>query len=140
MSGFLLGLLLIGLLIYIQRKQMQGSGGIFGFGKSKAKLLTQDHTRATFDDVAGVDEAKEELEEIVDFLRRPEVFSRLGGKIPRCVARGARALQTCLPGHTGEADSRLKTRSELVEMWLWRGSPGRECRTSQKSAPCIVFI
>ena len=147
MSGFLLGLLLIGLLIYFQRKQMQGSGGIFGFGKSKAKLLTQDHTRATFDDVAGVDEAKEELEEIVDFLRRPEVFSRLGGKIPK----GALLVGPPGTGKTllaraiaGEADVPFfrTSGSEFVEMLVGVGaSRVRDMFVqAKKNAPCIVFI
>ncbi len=77
-------LLLIGVWIYfMNRMQGGGKGGAMGFGKSKAKLLTEKHGRVTFDDVAGIDEAKEELEEIVEFLRNPQRFSRLGGKIPK---------------------------------------------------------
>ena len=77
-------LLLIGVWIYfMNRMQGGGRGGAMGFGKSKAKLLTEKQGRVTFDDVAGIDEAKEELEEIVEFLRNPQKFSRLGGKIPR---------------------------------------------------------
>ncbi|MCC6920720.1 MAG: ATP-dependent metallopeptidase FtsH/Yme1/Tma family protein, partial [Alphaproteobacteria bacterium] len=76
-------LLLIGVWIFFMR-QMQGAGGkAMGFGKSKAKLLTEKHGRVTFEDVAGVDEAKEELQEIVEFLRDPQKFQRLGGKIPK---------------------------------------------------------
>mgnify|MGYP000017302232 CR=1 FL=1 len=76
-------LLLIGVWIYfMNRMQWGGKGGAMGFGKSKAKMLTEKHGRVTFDDVAGIDEAKEELEEIVEFLRNPQKFSRLGGKIP----------------------------------------------------------
>ena len=77
-------LLLIGVWIYfMNRMQGGGKGGAMGFGKSKAKMLTEKHGRVTFDDVAGIDEAKEELEEIVEFLRNPQKFSRLGGKIPK---------------------------------------------------------
>ncbi|MCB1508984.1 MAG: ATP-dependent metallopeptidase FtsH/Yme1/Tma family protein, partial [Hyphomicrobiaceae bacterium] len=78
-------LLLIGVWIYFMR-QMQGSSGkAMGFGKSKAKLLTEAHGRVTFEDVAGIDEAKEDLQEIVEFLRDPQKFQRLGGRIPRGV-------------------------------------------------------
>ena len=77
-------LLLIGVWVYfMNRMQGGGRGGAMGFGKSKAKMLTEKQGRVTFDDVAGIDEAKEELEEIVDFLRNPQKFSRLGGKIPK---------------------------------------------------------
>lgn len=77
-------LVLIGIWIFfMNRMQGGGKGGAMGFGKSKAKLLTEKHGRVTFDDVAGIDEAKEELEEIVEFLRNPQKFSRLGGKIPK---------------------------------------------------------
>ena len=77
-------LLLIGVWVYfMNRMQGGGKGGAMGFGKSKAKILTEKHGRVTFDDVAGIDEAKEELEEIVEFLRNPQKFSRLGGKIPK---------------------------------------------------------
>src|SRR5690606_34864820 len=90
-SGFLsaLGLwlpflLLIGVWIcFMNRMQGGGRGGAMGFGKSKAKMLTEKHGKVTFNDVAGIDEAKEELEEIVEFLRDPQKFSRLGGKIPK---------------------------------------------------------
>ncbi len=147
MSGFLLSLLIIAALIYWQRRQMQGSGGLFGFGKSKATLMTQDHMRATFDDVAGVDEAKEELEEIVDFLRRPEVFSRLGGKIPK----GALLIGPPGTGKTllaraiaGEADVPFfrTSGSEFVEMLVGVGASRVRDMFDQakKNAPCIVFI
>src|SRR5205807_8745911 len=87
---------LIGVWIFLSR-QMQGAGGkALGFGKSRAKLLTEAHGRVTFEDVAGVDEAKQDLQEIVEFLRDPGKFQRLGGRIPR------RALWVRPPG-TGQA-------------------------------------
>jgi len=77
-------MLLVGVWIYfMNRMQGGGKGGAMGFGKSRAKMLTEKQGNVTFDDVAGIDEAKEELEEIVDFLRDPQKFSRLGGKIPK---------------------------------------------------------
>ena len=92
-------LVLIGIWIFfMNRMQGGGRGGAMGFGKSRAKLLTEKHGRVTFDDVAGIDEAKEELEEIVEFLRNPQKFSRLGGKIPKG------ALLVGSPG-TGAASS-----------------------------------
>ncbi|WP_300574740.1 ATP-dependent metallopeptidase FtsH/Yme1/Tma family protein, partial [Phenylobacterium sp.] len=85
--GFLLQslpiLLLIGVWIFFMRQMQGGARGAMGFGKSKAKMMTENKNRVTFDDVAGVDEAKEELTEIVDFLKDPQKFQRLGGKIPK---------------------------------------------------------
>ncbi|MCB1521814.1 MAG: ATP-dependent metallopeptidase FtsH/Yme1/Tma family protein, partial [Hyphomicrobiaceae bacterium] len=76
-------LLLIGVWIFFMRQMQSGSGRAMGFGKSRAKLLTERHGRVTFEDVAGVDEAKQDLHEIVEFLRDPQKFQRLGGRIPR---------------------------------------------------------
>lgn len=75
----------IGLWIFMSRQMQNGAGRAMGFGKSKAKLLTEAHGRVTFEDVAGIDEAKEDLQEIVEFLRDPQKFQRLGGRIPRGV-------------------------------------------------------
>src|SRR3546814_21133945 len=92
-------LLLIGVWIFFMR-QMQGGGGkAMGFGKSKARLLTEKVGRVTFDDVAGIDEAKQELEEVVEFLRDPQKFKRPGGKIPKgCLMVGPPGTGTTLPG------------------------------------------
>ncbi|MFN3388861.1 MAG: ATP-dependent metallopeptidase FtsH/Yme1/Tma family protein, partial [Allosphingosinicella sp.] len=77
-------LLILGIAFFIMRQMQKNAGsGAMGFGKSKAKLLTEKHGRVTFDDVAGIDEAREELQEIVDFLKDPTKFARLGGKIPK---------------------------------------------------------
>ena len=76
-------LLLIGVWIFFMRQMQSGGGRAMGFGKSKAKLLTERQGRVTFDDVAGIDEAKSELQEVVEFLRDPQKFQRLGGKIPK---------------------------------------------------------
>ncbi|MEL6522275.1 MAG: ATP-dependent metallopeptidase FtsH/Yme1/Tma family protein, partial [Pseudomonadota bacterium] len=84
LSTLLPFIILIGIWIFLMnRMQGGGRGGAMGFGKSRAKLLTEKQGRVTFDDVAGIDEAKDELEEIVEFLRNPQKFSRLGGKIPK---------------------------------------------------------
>ena len=78
-------LLLIGVWIFFMRQMQGGKGGAMGFGRSKAKMMNQVKGKVTFNDVAGVEEAKEEVEEVVEFLRDPRKFSRLGGKIPSCL-------------------------------------------------------
>ncbi len=140
-------LLLIGVWIFFMR-QMQGAGGkAMGFGKSKAKLLTEKHGRVTFEDVAGVDEAKEELQEIVEFLRDPQKFQRLGGKIPK----GALLVGPPGTGKTliaravaGEANVPFFTisGSDFVEMFVGVGASRVRDMFDQakKNAPCIVFI
>ena len=141
-------LLLIGVWIYfMNRMQGGGKGGAMGFGKSKAKLLTEKSGRVTFEDVAGIDEAKEELEEIVEFLRNPQKFSRLGGKIPKGAllvgppGTGKTLLARAIAGEAGVPFFTISG-SDFVEMFVGVGaSRVRDMFTdAKKNAPCIVFI
>ena len=140
-------LLLIGVWIFFMRQMQSGGGKAMGFGKSKAKLLTERHGRVTFEDVAGIDEAKEELEEIVEFLKDPMKFQRLGGKIPK----GALLVGPPGTGKTllaraiaGEANVPFFTisGSDFVEMFVGVGaSRVRDMfEQAKKNAPCIIFI
>ena len=129
-------------------RQMQGANGkAMGFGKSKAKMLTEAHGRVTFEDVAGVDEAKEDLQEIVEFLRDPQKFQRLGGRIPRGVLLvGPPGTGKTLLGRAiaGEANVPFFTisGSDFVEMFVGVGaSRVRDMfEQAKKNAPCIIFI
>ena len=141
-------LLLIGVWIYfMNRMQGGGRGGAMGFGKSKAKLLTEKQGRVTFDDVAGIDEAKEELEEIVEFLRNPHKFSKLGGKIPTGAllvgppGTGKTLLARAIAGEAGVPFFTISG-SDFVEMFVGVGaSRVRDMfEQAKKNAPCIVFI
>jgi cell division protease FtsH len=138
----------VGLMVFLFR-QMQGGGAgkAMGFGKSKARLLTEDQIKITFEDVAGIDEAKEELEEIVDFLKDPQRYQRLGGKIPK----GALLLGPPGTGKTllaraiaGEANVPFFTisGSDFVEMFVGVGASRVRDMFEQgkKNAPCIIFI
>jgi cell division protease FtsH len=151
LSGMLLSwfpiLLMIGVWIFFMRQMQAGSGKAMGFGKSKAKLLTERHGRVMFEDVAGVDEAKEDLEEVVEFLRDPHKFQRLGGKIPK----GALLVGPPGTGKTllaravaGEANVPFFTisGSDFVEMFVGVGaSRVRDMfEQAKKNAPCIIFI
>jgi len=151
-SSFLLTIapviLLIGVWIYMMnRMQGGGKGGAMGFGKSKAKLLTEKHGRVTFDDVAGIDEAKEELEEIVEFLRNPQKFSRLGGKIPKGAllvgppGTGKTLLARAIAGEAGVPFFTISG-SYFVEMFVGVGASRVRDMFEQgkKNAPCIIFI
>jgi len=140
-------LLLIGVWIFFMRQMQGGKGGAMGFGRSKAKLLTEAHGRVTFQDVAGVEEAKEELEEIVHFLKDPRKFQKLGGRIPK----GALLVGPPGTGKTllaraiaGEANVPFFTisGSDFVEMFVGVGaSRVRDMfEQAKKSAPCIIFI
>jgi cell division protease FtsH len=141
-------LLLIGVWIFFMRQmQSKGGGGALGFGKSRARMLTEANGRVTFDDVAGIEEARSELQEIVDFLKDPQKFQRLGGKIPR----GALLVGSPGTGKTliaravaGEANVPFFTisGSDFVEMFVGVGaSRVRDMfEQAKKNAPCIIFI
>ncbi len=142
-------LLLIGVWIFFMR-QMQmggGKGGAMGFGKNKAKLMEQGENKKTFEDVAGIDEAKEELEEIIDFLRDPQKFTVLGGRIPKGVllagspGTGKTLLAKAI---AGEADVPFFSisGSDFVEMFVGVGASRVRDLFNQgkKNAPCIIFI
>jgi len=141
-------LLLIGFWFFMMnRMQGGGKGGAMGFGKSKAKMLTEREGRVTFDDVAGIDEAKEELEEIVEFLRNPQKFSRLGGTIPKGAllvgppGTGKTLLARAIAGEAGVPFFTISG-SDFVEMFVGVGaSRVRDMfEQAKKNAPCIVFI
>ncbi len=141
-------IVLIGIWIFfMNRMQGGGKGGAMGFGKSRAKLLTEKQGRVTFDDVAGIDEAKEELEEIVEFLRNPQKFSRLGGKIPKGAllvgppGTGKTLLARAIAGEAGVPFFTISG-SDFVEMFVGVGaSRVRDMfEQAKKNAPCIVFI
>ena len=140
-------LLLIGVWIFFMR-QMQGGGGkAMGFGKSKARLLTEKLGRVTFDDVAGIDEAKQELEEVVEYLRDPQKFQRLGGKIPKgCLLVGPPGTGKTLLARAiaGEANVPFFTisGSDFVEMFVGVGASRVRDMFEQgkKNAPCIIFV
>ncbi len=140
-------LLFIGVWIFFMR-QMQGGGGkAMGFGKSRARLLTEKVGRVTFDDVAGIDEAKTELEEIVEFLKDPQKFQRLGGKIPKgCLLVGPPGTGKTLLARAiaGEANVPFFTisGSDFVEMFVGVGASRVRDMFEQgkKNAPCIIFI
>ena len=153
LQSFLLSLLpfllLIGVWIYFMNRNMPGGGrgGALGFGKSRARLLTEKQGRVTFDDVAGIDEAKEELEEIVEFLRNPQKFSSLGGKIPTGAllvgspGTGKTLLARAIAGEAGVPFFTISG-SDFVEMFVGVGaSRVRDMfEQAKKNAPCIVFI
>ena len=140
-------LLLIAVWIFFMRQMQGGKGGAMGFGRSKAKLLSEARGKVTFNDVAGIDEAKEEVEEIVEFLKDPRKFRRLGGKIPR----GALLIGPPGTGKTllaraiaGEANVPFFTisGSDFVEMFVGVGASRVRDMMEQgkKNAPCIIFI
>jgi cell division protease FtsH len=139
--------LMLGLWFFIMRQMQGGARGAMGFGKSKAKLLTENKNKVTFDDVAGVDEAKEELSEIVDFLKEPGKFQRLGGKIPKGAllvgppGTGKTLLARAIAGEAGVPFFSISG-SDFVEMFVGVGaSRVRDMfEQAKKNAPCIIFI
>ncbi|WP_372786670.1 ATP-dependent metallopeptidase FtsH/Yme1/Tma family protein, partial [Phenylobacterium sp.] len=140
-------LLLIGVWIFFMRQMQGGTRGAMGFGKSKARLLTENKNRVTFDDVAGVEEAKEEVVEIVDFLKDPQKFQRLGGKIPKGAlligppGTGKTLLARAIAGEAGVPFFTISG-SDFVEMFVGVGaSRVRDMfEQAKKNAPCIIFI
>ena len=140
-------LLLIGVWVFFMRQMQSGGGRAMGFGKSRAKLLTEKQGRVTFDDVAGIDEAKAELEEIVEFLRDPQKFQRLGGKIPKGVllvgppGTGKTLLARSIAGEANVPFFTISG-SDFVEMFVGVGASRVRDMFEQgkKNAPCIIFI
>ncbi len=147
LSFWLPFLIIFGFWIFFLNRMQGGGRGAMGFGKSKAKLLTERAGKVTFDDVAGIDEAKEELEEIVEFLRDPGKYSRLGGKIPKGAllvgppGTGKTLLARAIAGEAGVPFFTISG-SDFVEMFVGVGaSRVRDMfEQAKKNAPCIVFI
>ena len=140
-------LLLIGVWIFFMRQMQGGKGGAMGFGRSKAKLMSDIRKKVSFKDVAGIDEAKEEVQEVVEYLKNPKKFMKLGGKIPRGVllvgspGTGKTLLARAI---AGEADVPFFTisGSDFVEMFVGVGASRVRDMFEQgkKNAPCIIFI
>src|SRR3990167_8824961 len=141
-------LLLIGVWIFFMRQmQGKGGGGAMGFGKSRAKMLTEKQGKVTFEDVAGIEEAKEELQEVVEFLKDPQKFQRLGGKIPKGAllvgppGTGKTLIARAVAGEAGVPFFTISG-SDFVEMFVGVGASRVRDMFEQgkKSAPCIIFI
>ena len=140
-------LLLIGVWVFFMRQMQSGGGRAMGFGKSRARLLTEKQGRITFDDVAGIDEAKSELQEIVEFLKDPQKFQRLGGKIPKGVllvgppGTGKTLLARAIAGEANVPFFTISG-SDFVEMFVGVGASRVRDMFEQgkKNAPCIIFI
>ncbi len=140
-------LVLVGVWIFFMRQMQSGGRGAMGFGKSRAKLLTEKQGRVTFEDVAGIDEAKAELEEVVEFLRDPQKFQRLGGKIPKGVllvgppGTGKTLLARAIAGEANVPFFTISG-SDFVEMFVGVGASRVRDMFEQgkKNAPCIIFI
>ena len=140
-------LLLIAVWIFFMRQMQGGKGGAMGFGRSKAKMMNEMKGKVTFNDVAGVEEAKEEVEEIVEFLKDPKKFSRLGGKIPRGAllvgppGTGKTLLARAIAGEAGVPFFTISG-SDFVEMFVGVGASRVRDMFEQgkKNSPCIIFI
>ena len=147
LSNWLPLILIIGLFLFIMRQIQSGGGKAMSFGKSRAKLLTEHKNRVTFKEVAGVDEAKDELQEIVAFLKDPKKFTRLGGRIPKGVllvgspGTGKTLLARAVAGEAGVPFYTISG-SDFVEMFVGVGaSRVRDLfEQGKKSAPCLIFI
>ncbi len=145
--SFLPYLFILGLIIFMLRQMQQGGNRAFAFGKSKAKLLSGDTPKVTFADVAGCDEAKQELEEIIDFLKDPQKFQRLGGRLPKGAllvgppGTGKTLLAKAVAGEAGRPFFSMSG-SDFVEMFVGVGaSRVRDLFEQGKAhAPCIIFI
>ncbi len=142
-------LLFIGVYIFFMRQMQSGGGrgGALGFGKSRARLLTEKTERVTFEDVAGIEEAKDELHELVDFLRDPQKYQRLGGKIPRgCLLVGPPGTGKTLLARAIAGEARVPfftiSGSDFVEMFVGVGASRVRDMFEQgkKNSPCIIFI
>jgi cell division protease FtsH len=140
-------LLLIGVWIFFMKQMQVGGGKALSFGKSRARLMTDSQEKVTFEDVAGIEEAKEELEEIVEFLRDPKKFTRLGGRIPKGVllmgspGTGKTLLARAIAGEAGVPFFSISG-SDFVEMFVGVGASRVRDLFNQgkKNAPCIIFI
>ncbi|NPB09796.1 MAG: ATP-dependent metallopeptidase FtsH/Yme1/Tma family protein [Thermodesulfobacteria bacterium] len=140
-------LLLIGVWIFFMRQMQAGSGKAFSFGRSRARMITGEQVKVTFKDVAGVDEAKEELQEVIEFLRDPQKFTKLGGRIPKGIllvgppGTGKTLLAKAIAGEAGVPFFSISG-SDFVEMFVGVGAARVRDLFSQakKNAPCIIFI
>ncbi len=140
-------IILVGVWLFFMRQMQAGSGKAMGFGKSKAKLLTEKQGKVTFADVAGVDEAKDDLQEVVEFLKDPQKFQRLGGKIPKGAllvgppGTGKTLLARAIAGEAGVPFFTISG-SDFVEMFVGVGASRVRDMFDQakKNAPCIIFI
>ena len=140
-------LILIGVWVFFMRQMQSGGGRAMGFGKSRARMLTEKQGRVTFEDVAGIDEAKGELQEIVEFLKDPQKFQRLGGKIPKGVllvgppGTGKTLLARAIAGEANVPFFTISG-SDFVEMFVGVGASRVRDMFEQgkKNAPCIIFI
>lgn len=145
--NMLLVLFLVIAIVFIMRQFQGGSGKAMTFGKSRAKLLNENQNKVTFNDIAGIDEAKEELQEVVEFLRNPKKFTRLGGRIPKGVllmgqpGTGKTLLARGVAGEAGVPFFSISG-SDFVEMFVGVGaSRVRDLfEQAKKHAPCIIFI
>ncbi len=140
-------LLLIGVWIFFMRQMQAGSGRAFSFGRSRAKMISGEQVKVTFKDVAGVDEAKEELQEVIEFLKDPQKFTKLGGRIPKGIllvgppGTGKTLLAKAIAGEAGVPFFSISG-SDFVEMFVGVGAARvRDLFTqAKKNAPCIIFI